>query len=217
MSLGQLSFLTSWSRSSSKLNLSSFRGTRRSLSYSIPTFVKDKGCGAYRRTVSTATNGKQRIALTLYRQLLRWCNGTEDEIPLSYYIPPIYMQPPQIDATILANLASDSKNDFEVQLMSMFPPSTIVDSHQLTVPIRNASDAKAFFRSIFRLNASNTTDPELQKQQITLAFEALKSLNELNEALQELRNNREHHQNRENIRYRVGQGRLCVYWYSISF
>jgi hypothetical protein len=172
------------------------------------------------RHLSTAAGGKQqRISLALYRQLLRWCDTTEDNVPLSFYIPPITLQPPQIDEKTLSALAAgtsddddDDDDDKRVKL-SMFPPNTLVDSKKLVSPITNAADVRAFFRSIFRVNATAEESSkvlDLQKQRISLAFEAIKSLNELTLSLADLKKNSQEHTNREGVNFRVGEGKILL-------
>ena len=156
---------------------------------------------------STAAGGKQRVSIALYRQLLRWCDTTEGNVPLSFYIPPIFLQPPQIDEKSLSALA-DGSDSLRVNL-SMFPSKTLVDSKKLACPIKNSADVRAFFRSIFRLNAAESS-ADMQKQRISLAFEAIKSLNELTEALADLKNNSQEHTNREGVNFRVGEGKILL-------
>jgi hypothetical protein len=168
---------------------------------------------------SSSASKKQRVPLTLYRQLLRWCDDTEVGIPLSIYVPPFGIQPPQVDGLALRALAESANNnssDIGVEdstarvKPSMFPPNTVIQSHHLTCPIRNSADARSFFRAIFRLNAGQI-NPEARKQHIAMAFEALKSLNELNEALDDLKRTRNSRMDRENVRFRVGQGRFGLH------
>lgn len=156
------------------------------------------------RQFTSGANAKSRIALTLYRQLLGWSEAVEDDVPLSYYIPPVHMSPPQIDKSSLLLMATDDKSAGVDA--SFFPNGTIVEENLLSIPIRNAADVKKFFRGVFRLN-SNPANPDTQKQRISLAFEGLKSLNELTQALDDLRKKRESHTNRKNVEYRVGQGK----------
>ena len=130
-----------------------------------------------RRTFATdaASAGKQRIIITLYRQLLRWCDETQVEVPLSFYVPPVYLEPPKVDGQSLKLLASNSPDSPVPQ--SMLPSKSLIEENQLTVPIHSSSDARAFFRSVFRLNSRGTGDEEnteeIQKQRISLAFEGL--------------------------------------------
>ena len=149
------------------------------------------------RQFSSEAASKQRISLALYRQLLRWCNETETDIPLSYFVPPVYMAPPQIDENVLKGLTETDK--------SKFPSNSIIEGNQITCPIHNSSDAKDFFRAIFRLNRTPATDAEVQKQRISLAFEGIRSLNELSQALQTLKKNRSKHVLRDGVEFRIGQ------------
>jgi heat shock protein HspQ len=147
-----------------------------------------------------ATGTKQRISLALYRQLLRWCNETDDEVPLSFFVPPVYMSAPhQLDPRSLEALSEEEKT-------SRFPANSIIESNQITCPIHTSADAKTFFRAVFRLNrAPSDTADETQKQRITLAFEGIRSLNELSQGLATLKEKRAKHIVREGVDFRVGQ------------
>lgn len=162
--------------------------------------------GSARQLASEATSGagKQRISLALYRQLLRWCHDTDDDVPLSSFVPPVYMTAPQqIEEHRLASLSEEEK-------VQWFPAHSIIESNHITCPIRNAVDAKKLFRAVFRLNrdpaaANSDDDADIQKQRITLAFEGIRSLNELSRGLQKLKYNRAKHVLRDNVEFRVGQ------------
>ena len=156
------------------------------------------------RGFSNHHTGKARIALTLYRQLIAWCRETDNDIPLSHFIPPITLQPPRVEEQGLRFLAEAVVGSHRVK-RSMFPSETTFHPNKLTSPILNSSDLLSFFRAIFRLNMVESNS-EIQKQHISLAFDALRSLNELSDALNDLKTKREAHQNRENIEFRVGQG-----------
>lgn len=150
------------------------------------------------RQLSSDAAGKQRISLALYRQLLRWCNETDDGIPLPSFVPPVYMTAPQmIDANSLESLSEEEK--------SKFPANSIIETGQVTCPIHNSADARNFFRAIFRLNREQAKDADIQKQRITLAFEGIRSLNELSRALKSLKQNRAKHVLRDGLKFRVGQ------------
>jgi hypothetical protein len=160
--------------------------------------------GSVSRQFATGSENKARITLTLYRQLLEWTKSVEDDVPLSHFIPPVHMSPPQIDETSLRLMATHDNNS---RLdASIFPEGTIVKENQITVPIRNASDVKNFFRGVFRLNSA-PANPDKQKQRVSLAFEGLKSLNELSQALEDFQRRRGNHTDRENVAFRVGQGK----------
>ena len=147
---------------------------------------------------SAAAAGNHRIVLALYRQLLRWCHDTEASIPLSQFIPPVYMTSPQIDVERLKILTEDEK-------AKLFPPNSIIQSNQITCPIHNSMDARTFFRAVFRLNKAVIDDPTIQKQRVSLAFEGVRSLNELNQALKILKQKRARHVLRDGVDLRVGQ------------
>jgi hemimethylated DNA binding protein len=141
--------------------------------------------------------GKQRISLALYRQLLRWCIETDDDIPLSFFVPPVYMTEPHIDVVRLSTLSDEDK--------SIFPANSILERNQITCPIHNSEDARRLFRAVFRLNRAPTDDAQVQKQRVTLAFEGIRSLNTLSQGLQALKQNRAKHVLRDGVSFRVGQ------------
>ena len=153
------------------------------------------------------SNHKNPVVIALYRQLLRWCQSTDPRIPLAHYIPPVHLQAPQIDAEALMILKNDNDDDSIQQLL---PSTAMIHNHddgttlQLTCPIQNSTDVRDLFRAMFRLHSKSTTKDD-QKQRITTAFEALKSLNELTEALDVLQQHRIQHSNRQGVQFRVGQ------------
>ena len=157
------------------------------------------------RGFSNHQPGKARIALTLYRQLIAWCKDTDNEIPLSHFVPPITLQPPRVEEHGLRSLAEADEVESHRVKRSMFPAETTFLPNMLTSPILNSSELLSFFRAIFRLNMVESSS-EIQKQHISLAFDALRSLNELSDALNNLKKKREAHQNRKNIEFRIGQG-----------
>ena len=55
-------------------------------------------------------SSRKRIVLMLYRQLLRWCDETDKDIPLSQSVPPIHLSPPQINSDSLKGLIESSGN-----------------------------------------------------------------------------------------------------------
>ncbi len=149
------------------------------------------------RQMSTESVDKQRISIALYRQLLRWCKETDDDIPLSYFVPPVHMTAPQIDVERLLLLTGEEK--------SKFPANSIIETNQITCAIHNSLDARDFFRAVFRLNKAPTKDDKMKKQRVTLAFEGIRSLNELTQALKTLKQNRAKHVLRDGVEFRVGQ------------
>jgi hypothetical protein len=163
---------------------------------------------AARRRFTLKGEGRSHIVLALYRQLLRWCDDTEDDLPLSYFIPPVYLKAPQIEEKNLQLLATgDSESRIK---RSTFPSKASIDETQLTSPIHSSVDARSFFRGVFRLNAWAETDPANEKQRIGLAFEGLKSLNELTHALTDLKERRKRHVDRNNVEFRIGKGRIYI-------
>lgn len=162
--------------------------------------------GESRRRLSQQDN-QARITVALYRQLMQWSNSVSEDVPLSYYIPPVFLSPPRIDRDTLKLMSVKSGNSKVAA--SIFPKNTIVKDDQLVVPIRNSEDVKKLFRGVFRLN-SKPANPDKQKERISSAFDGLRSLNELSKALEDLRKEREKHIDRENVNYRVGQGTRSI-------
>ncbi len=163
----------------------------------------------------------KRISLALYRQLLRWCDGTDKDIPLSQSVPPIHFSPPQINADSVAEIIqtsantsesktdNDSKSSMDLlssQYSRVFSPQTSeIKKSGITVhSVPTSEDAKQIVKAIFRLNAS-TNDAQDRKEQVSFAFEWIKTLNELTHQLEEMKENRRKHQNREGVEFRVGQ------------
>jgi heat shock protein HspQ len=165
----------------------------------------------------------KRIALMLYRQLLRWCDETDKNIPLSQSIPPIHMSPPQINPdSLLALIESSgilkstnaSENDDGVKsksvesspYSSVFSPRTSsIEKSGITIhSVPTSAEAKEIVKAVFRMNAS-TIEEQDRKNQLSLAFEWIKTLNELTQQLEEMKTNRRNHQNREGVDFRVGQ------------
>jgi hypothetical protein len=180
-------------------------GTRASLSTHI---IVDHSIAA-RRRFTLKGEGRSHVVLALYRQLLRWCDDTEDDLPLSYFIPPVYLKPPQIEEKSLQLLATgDSESPVK---RSTFPPKATIDETQLACPIHSSVDARSFFRGVFRLNAGAETDPANEKQRIGLAFDGLKSLNELTHTLADLKERRKRHVDRHNVEFRIGKGRIHLF------
>lgn len=76
----------------------------------------------------------------------------------------------------------------------------------MIVPIRRATpDLSGLVRTVYRLNASSSTDPTHIKERITLGFETMRSLNELSAVMNEIKSSREVHSDRTGVTYHVGQ------------
>jgi hypothetical protein len=73
-----------------------------------------------------------RLGRTLYRQLLRWCQDTGSDIPLSSFVPPVTTTPPIVDQAALERLAR-GEDDF---IRSLLPSNAILEERQMTVPLR---------------------------------------------------------------------------------
>jgi hemimethylated DNA binding protein len=115
--------------------------------------------------------------------------------------------PEQIDSyrmELLAHRTGTLDDPAVKRARTLLPPKSEFTSEQLTVPIHNSKDLLNFFRAIYRLNSEQTTSM-FQKQRVSVAFEALKSLTELNGGLSTLVEDRGRHTNRENVRFRIGQ------------
>lgn len=152
------------------------------------------------RSLSTKAQGNPRLPLTLYRQLINWCNHTDERIPLSHFIPPVSLSPPEIEASRLKELLSSE------ELRAQFPPKSIFKERSIISPIHNASMAKLFFRAVFRLNKDTPGgSAEHQKIRVSLAFDALRSLNELTGAIETLEKKRALHIDRNGVTFGVGQ------------
>eukprot|EP00934_Nitzschia_sp_Nitz4_P007934 Nitzschia sp. Nitz4//scaffold20_size174350//19231//21539//NITZ4_002080-RA/size174350-processed-gene-0.260-mRNA-1//1//CDS//3329541743//7924//frame0 len=152
------------------------------------------------RAFSSEVEAKKRVSLALYRQLLRWCNENDEDLPLSHFVPPVYMAPPQVDADKLKEYAASE------ELKAHFPPKSIITDANITCPIHTTKAAKDFFRVVFRLNGgTQDINPDHQKEQVTLAFEAIRSLNELSTALVTLKRNRASHSIQDHVQFQVGQ------------
>lgn len=165
------------------------------------------------RHVSSAPPSR-KIARTLYRQLLRWCRATDSNIPLVSIIPPIHLQAPeQIDLVRFQALAKGDRvytkeDDCTVQYaQSRLPRQTMYTSNGMTIPLHSIQDVSNVIHAVYRINSKELVDynVEHQKQRITLAFEALKTLNELTTRIEVLQSRRQEHSNRDNVTFHIGQ------------
>lgn len=152
--------------------------------------------------VEDQMSSQKRISLALYRQLLRWCNETDKDIPLGAALPPIHFSPPQIDADSLKGMIEDSANNHS----TIFTPQTsVVNKSGIAVHVVPSShEAKEIVKAIFRMNAA-TSNEQGRRDQVSLAFEWIKNLNELTHQLDEMKKRRQQHENREGVQFRVGQ------------
>ena len=159
---------------------------------------------------------QKRLPLTLYRQLLQWCNTTEAGIPLEAFIEPISLAPPQLDANKLEELKKvfqTQKNDtttttttsgIMARVSSFLPDNTKLQGNSLNVGIKNTHELKNLIRAMFRLNI-DTSDEDARKKRISFAFQTLRSLNELSTSLDDLNKHRNDHIDRGEVQYFVGQ------------
>jgi heat shock protein HspQ len=158
---------------------------------------------------SSTNNNNDRLGRTLYRQLIRWCRSTNSLIPLSSFVPPVTLKPPHVEQESLQKLASSSSSSDAADwqyLHDLLPTNSKVESHQMTVPIANANDAAKFFHVVFSMNnQAEHVSPEVFKQRISTAFEALKSLNQLTSELSSIEQQREKHLDRTGVLFHVGQ------------
>lgn len=190
------------------------RSVRRSVRHSVAQHVHPSHRIHYRASLASFgdhldgyksqnrcfSSAQDRLGRTLYRQLLRWCQDTGDDIPLAKYVPPVTTMPPIVDEAALKRLA-DGQEGFIRQLL---PSNTILEEHQMTVPLRKASDIRNFFRAVYRMNMVST-DQETQKKRVSMAFETLKSVNELTGALKDVQAQRGKHLDRAGVDFSVGQ------------
>jgi hypothetical protein len=177
------------------------------LMLSIPRFSRFQAGRRIQRFAFAAQAGVQtKLARTLYRQLLRWCDNSDPDIPLNTFIPPVTLSPPQVDEQALQKLAAAEvqKDD---QVLRLLPTNSKIQPHQITIPIYRASDVRNFFRAIFRLNAAQTT-VEIGKERVSWALKGLKSLNELTETLQDMKKQHDKHLDRTGVKFHVGQGEI---------
>ena len=161
---------------------------------------------------STTTNPQGRLAKSLYRQLLRWCQDTGSDFPLSSFVPPVTLHAPtSIDEQMLQSLLFQQADDDSI--MKLLPSNAKIAPTFLTVPIHTARDAMLFFKAIYRMNRhhhyhvdqNNNNIDQHQKQRVTWAFQAMKSLNELTDSINEMKAQAELHKNREGVKFNVGQ------------
>lgn len=152
--------------------------------------------------VDDQMSSQKRISLALYRQLLRWCNETDKDIPLGAALPPIHFSPPQIEADSLKGMIEDSSNNHS----TIFSPQTsVVNKSGIAVHVVPSShEAKEIVKTIFRMNAATSNEQD-RRDQVSLAFEWIKNLNELTHQLDEMKKRRHQHENREGVQFRVGQ------------
>ncbi|KAL9190868.1 hypothetical protein ACHAXT_000574 [Thalassiosira profunda] len=146
-----------------------------------------------------------RVPKTLYRQLLSWCRKYDD-VPFNP-LPPVTLQPPQVNPVALKRLKgmrtflnANEIEDSPCEDMGQTHPAhfalhnedVAVKENMIIFPeIRDANELRAVIRAVYWLNNESTiagiegddakpTQKEGDtKEQITLAFEAIKSCNEL--------------------------------------
>ena len=148
--------------------------------------------------VDNKNSPQRRISLALYRQLLQWCNETDNNIPIAQSVPPIHFSPPQINSDSLKGMVETPENIFSQN-------TSVINKSGVTVHVVPTSDdAKQIVKAVFRMNAA-TTDDQDKKDQVSLAFEWIKNLNELTQQLEEMKTKRLKHQNREGVKFMVGQ------------
>lgn len=163
---------------------------------------------------SKDVNNNRRIILTLYRQMMQWCNKIDKEIPLSNYVPPLYLTAP--DQLHPENLRLYYEQQQGEQAgNNLFPTKTEIAEKHITCLIHNSKDAKKLLRAVFKLNSdhglvkeaqASTTAPEVDsKMRIEHAFDGIKSMNELSGILDSLQFKRTQHMDREDVKYHVGQ------------
>jgi heat shock protein HspQ len=179
--------------------------------------------------VAPPPNSNKRLNLTLYRELLRWCDGMDPLTPFSLRIPPLYLPAPNLIHTeslhdLHAAREGGNRGDSlpsSTTTTTALPASAVSPQNLLksnvvftegddglptsvTVPIDTIRDARNLFRALFRMN-SRTTDAAFIKEQVTMAIDGIRLLHELTKDFDNVRRAREGHRNREGVRYRVGQ------------
>lgn len=166
-----------------------------------------------RRFATSASSGS--LARAIYRNLLDWCRRMDPSAPL-VHIPPLHLEAPaHIDPYRTEVLAEYQRGrpPCAPSLLSpeiayarkRLPPNTVFGPKNMTIPIRNVNQLRGLIQSIFRINVDLPQDPAIQKERVTLAFNALRSLNKLAEAMFQQDQEREAHSDRTGIQYRVGQ------------
>jgi len=137
----------------------------------------------------------------LYRQLLGWCRKYQ-EVPFNP-LPPVTLEPPLVSASSLrrlcqmrAILSNNKINDHAASefggnrhhpaYYALYGETVSVSSGLITFPeITSASQLRAIIRSVYWLNnhsSDSTEDVTAEgrtKDQISLAFDALRSVNQL--------------------------------------
>lgn len=182
-----------------------------------------------------------RVPRTLYRQLLSWCRQYKD-VPFDG-VPPLTLTPPQVNSRALQRLRSmrsflDSNQikDSATSRWShpahfaVYNSNVSVDDNMIVFPaVHDANELKDVIRSVFWLNNASTTSntesldknkreqafsSEDEKEQIALAFDAIKSCNQLSSSeLDSRRNKRQvsieirsnESEDALNVKYHVGQ------------
>ena len=162
----------------------------------------------------------------LYRNLIRWCDDMVD-IPLADLVPPIHIQPPQIDsdsirALHLSSMIQSGESDnpkaqaksasAPSSIRSFFPPNALIKETGITVSVRTSTDAKHIIRGVFRMNTNaesksitSNTNEKQRKEQISLAMDWIKSMNILTGKMLEMKLQRKIHQDRDGVHYKIGQ------------
>lgn len=122
------------------------------------------------------TDSKSRLARTLYRQLIRWCDATGYGIPLDP-IPPVTLMPPLVDGEALQIFARgfapsdgssliaaatqplvkkrgqiDDDSTFVLGLCRLIPDQSLVEEGKITMPIRDATDIRGAIKVAYGLN-----------------------------------------------------------------
>ncbi|KAL7519912.1 hypothetical protein ACHAWX_004666 [Stephanocyclus meneghinianus] len=187
---------------------------------------------------------ENRVPRTLYRQLLSWCRRYQD-VPFDG-VPPLTLTPPQVNPVALRRLKSmrtflDS-NDIKFSARSvkwrhpahfaLYNANVSVDDDMIVFPaVHNAIELRDVIRSVYWLNNVNATsnidgvsNSEREtgsssiaaKEQISLAFDAIKSCNQLSSSELDSRRKKrlasiETRRNQQNeidaplVQYHVGQ------------
>lgn len=185
------------------------KGDLRMLTTSLTRLLKkNNNMNNSPRRWKSALASETKLDRIIYRQLLRWCNDTEEDIPLSSYVPPVSIESPFVNLEALSSDQQRPDDDVD-SIESMLPHgATVVDDNKrIVTPVHSARDLKNLFRAVFRCNHHAVPVPEhVRKERITMAFETIKSLNALTESLERRTKAREQHMDRTHVEFRVGQG-----------
>lgn len=130
-----------------------------------------------------ASTTTSRVSRTLYRHLLQWCRATDAALPLTQWLPPVYLKAPEeVDPYHLEMLATTTHNNDDpvvLQFARQHLRHAQIHKHHLVASVTHSTDLKDFFRALFRINAALPVQESYQKTRVDNAFQALYNLNQL--------------------------------------